>query len=123
MIPKTESVPALVLMVGLSVAACSDSPTTKRTSTCMTAGPLVQIVDNHLLSGGDHQLVVTAGDVVAAVERTYDIRGDNVGHTHFVTLAATDFVALQEDEPVTVLSSNNETVGIGHDHTIQLTCP
>ena len=114
---------AVALLVGLTIPACSSDPTKPQMSTCATVGPQVRIVDNHLPSGGDHELDVTAAEVTAAVETVYDIRGDNVGHTHSVTLTTAHFLALQEGEPVTVMSSNNGPVGIGHDHTIELTCP
>ena len=112
-----------VLGLALGVAACDDDGTQVATSTCTTEGPVVDILDNHLPSGGDHALIVPPEDVVAAVETTYDIRGDNVGHTHTVTLTVEDFLGLQRGGPVTVVSSNNGPVGFGHTHTIELTCP
>ncbi len=110
--------PALLLAL-----ACSDDPAGTELSTCATLGPVVQILDNHLPTGGDHALVVPPEDVVEGVERTYDIRGDNVGHTHTVTITAEDFASLLAGDTVTVVSSNNGPVGIGHDHTIVLSCP
>ena len=112
------AVPALLLAL-----ACSDDPAGIEPATCTTLGPVVEILDNHLTTGGDHVLVVPPEDVVDGVERTYDIRGDNVGHTHTVTLTATDFASLLAGETVTVVSSNNGPVGIGHDHTVVLSCP
>ena len=111
------------LAVALTRAGCNDDPTTPPLSTCAVQGPLVDIVDNHLPSGGDHRLVVPPEDVLAGVTQTYDIRGDNVGHTHSVTLTDVDFASLRRGEPVTVVSSNNETVGSGHTHVVNLTCP
>jgi hypothetical protein len=107
----------------LLVSGCSDGPAEAGLSTCATLGPIAEIVDNHLPSGGDHVLVVPAQDVVSGVERTYDIRGDNVGHTHTVTLTADHFASLQRGMAITVVSTNNGPVGIGHDHTINLSCP
>lgn len=111
------------LSLAIAVTACDDEPLYPGASTCTTVGPVVEILDNHLPSGGDHALDVPAADVVAAVERTYDIRGDNVGHTHTVTLTETHFLTLQGGDPVTVQSSNNGPVGFGHEHTVRLTCP
>jgi hypothetical protein len=112
--------PALVLAF-----ACSDDPsgTELEPSTCATLGPTVEILDNHLPTGGEHVLIVPPEDVVNGAERSYDIRGDNVGHTHTVTISTGDFAALRVGDPVTVVSSNNGTVGAGHTHTIALTCP
>lgn len=112
-----------LLGVLLLASACSDDPTDAGSSTCATLGPVVEILDNHLPSGGDHVLVVPPEDVAVGVERTYDIRGDNVGHTHTVTLTADHFASLQRSVPITVVSTNNGPVGIGHDHTVSLRCP
>jgi hypothetical protein len=107
----------------LWMAACDEDPANVEASTCLTDGPVAQIVDNHLPSGGDHAISVSTVDVLDALEKTYDIRGDNVGHTHSVTLTADDFVSLQMGETVSVVSSNNGPVGFGHDHTVRLSCP
>ena len=104
------------------LGACDDDPV-QRLSTCVTLGPVVEILDNHLPSGGDHKLVVPPEHVVAGVERTYDIRGDNVGHTHTLTLTATHFGLLQVGDSVSVVSSNNGPVGVGHTHAINFSCP
>lgn len=112
----------IVGMLGATLAGCTDDPI-EPISSCMTQGPAVQILDNHLPSGGDHKLVVPAADVVAALEKVYDIRGDNVGHTHTVTITASNFISLQNGVAVTVVSSNNGPVGFGHEHTVQLSCP
>ncbi len=109
--------PTLVLAL-----ACSDDPAGTEPSPCATLGPGVEILDNHA-TGGAHALVVPAAAVTAGVERTYDIRGDNEGHTHTVTLTGEDFASLRAGDPVTVVSSNNGTVGVGHVHTIDLDCP
>ena len=49
-------------LVGLSFAAllvaCKVDSSGVPVSTCMTLGPQVEIVDNHLPSGGDHRLVI-----------------------------------------------------------------
>jgi hypothetical protein len=113
----------LILLMVLGAPSCGDDPVNVKLSSCAQVGPLENIVDNHLPSGGDHELDVTGADVTAGVEKTYDIRGDNVGHTHTVTLTSAQFQSLRNGTGVTVKSSNNGTVGIGHDHTIELTCP
>lgn len=105
------------------LGGCGDDPADASLSTCTTTGPVVTILDNHLPSGGDHKLVVPAEDVVAGVERVYDIRGDNVGHTHTVTLSAPHFASLKVGDSVSVVSSNNGPVGFGHDHVVRLSCP
>ena len=112
-----------VMVAALLSVACRDDAVEPQLSTCATVGPVAMIIDNHLPSGGDHALAVPPADVVAGVEKTYDIRGDNVGHTHTVTITAAHFGSLQAGDPISVLSSNNGPVGFGHEHTVQLTCP
>lgn len=113
----------LALSAGLLAASGCGDEVGPALSTCATLGPFVVIVDNHLPAGGDHRLVVPPEDVRAGVEKVYDIRGDNVGHTHTVTVTAAHFDALAAGDPVSITSSNNGPVGIGHDHLIQLSCP
>ncbi len=92
-------------------------------STCTTEGAEVSIIDNHRTSGGDHQLEVSAEDVNAGVEVTYDIRGDNVGHTHTVAVTADDFADLQVGTSVEIESSDTGAAGNDHTHIVQLSCP
>ena len=113
----------LVVVSALLSAACGDDPATTGLSSCTTLGPVVAILDNHLPSGGDHALDVPPQHVLDGIERTYDIRGDNVGHTHTVTITAADFRLLQIGDAISVGSSNNGPVGFGHEHMIELTCP
>lgn len=105
-------------LAGLLLVGCGGAE-----STCLTEGPIVEIPDNHLPAGGDHELIVTVEDIEAGVEKTYDIRGDNTGHTHTVTLTADDFADLQAGDPVFVTSSNNGSVGDSHTHEIEISCP
>lgn len=58
----------------------------------------------------DHELVITAADMSAKADRTYDIQGISV-HTHAVRLAAADFEKLHRGEQVHVTTSP------GEDHT------
>jgi len=123
--------PTLVSRIGLATLAaaccfgltCADDDAPASTSTCLTEGPVVEILDNHRTTGGDHKLVVTSADVVAGVLASYDIRGDNTGHTHEVTLTADDFADLANGRTVTVISSNNGSAGASHTHEIRLSCP
>lgn len=120
----TETTTRLLAVLGLGLAAaCGNDPATPAVSSCVSQGPVTEIVDNHLPSGGDHVLSVPSVDVVIGEERRYDIRGDNVGHTHFVTLTEEHFDSLRRGESVSVTSSNKGPVGFGHDHVIRLSCP
>ena len=113
----------LVFVSAAFAVACDDGPSEVVLSTCATVGPVIEILDNHLPTGGDHYFTIPAADVVAAAEKVYDIRGDNVGHTHTVRVTADDFLSLQIGDPVSIVSSNNGPVGFGHEHVVRLSCP
>lgn len=70
------------------------------------------IVGNH-----GHQLVVSAADLDAGVDKTYDITGDAL-HAHSVTVTAADFATLAGGGSVTLTSSD----GAAHNHSITVTC-
>jgi hypothetical protein len=95
----------------------------KESGDCTVDGATVEITDNHRTSGGDHKFVVSAEDVIAGDEIVYDIRGDNTGHTHSVTVTADDFSTLQDGDSVTIESSDTGAAGNDHTHDIILSCP
>jgi hypothetical protein len=64
-----------------------------------------------------HVLTVSAADVTAAVDKTYDIMGSSV-HTHTVTLTAAHFAMLAQNQTVNVTSTSSGA----HSHTITITC-
>jgi hypothetical protein len=69
-------------------------------------------------SGQDeHEIIVTAADLTAKTEKTYDIQG-LAGHTHAVTLSAADFEKLTKGGPVTQHSSRDPDDG--HLHTVSI---
>ncbi len=112
-----------ILVVSLAlvfVGACSDDDDT---NSCLIDGPLVEILENHQTSGGDHQLAISADDVVEGTEKVYDIQGDNVGHTHSLTVDADSFGLLQEATTVTITSSDTGAAGQDHTHDVRLSCP
>jgi len=79
---------------------------------CAANGTIVTISNPH-----SHALVVSAADVNAGIQKTYDITGANVMHGHDVTLTAAHFTQLQMNSQVTVLSSAN-----GHTHNVTVRC-
>ncbi len=117
--PKVVWIVALALS-GLTLACTACGPAAP---TCTADGVDVDIVDNHRTSGGDHKLEISADDVVAGVAQTYDIRGDNTGHTHTVTVSADNFADLQEGISVSLESSDTGAAGNDHTHDIVLSCP
>jgi hypothetical protein len=69
-------------------------------------------------SGKDeHEIVITAADMSAKVEKTYDIQG-LAGHAHEVTLSAADFDKLLKGGPVTLHSTREP--GDAHLHTVSI---
>jgi hypothetical protein len=60
----------------------------------------------------DHELVVTAGDIAARADKTYDIQGI-ADHVHTLTIAAADFEKLAAGTEVKVRT----TVGSDDGHT------
>jgi hypothetical protein len=64
-------------------------------------------------SGKDeHELVVTAADLAAKVDRTYDVQGI-AGHAHTVTIPAAEFEKLVKSGNTKMFTSRAED---GHDH-------
>jgi hypothetical protein len=107
------------------VAGCSDNGDAAAADagvSCVDNGTSVTILDNHRPAGGDHELEIPIADVVAGVAVDYDIRGDNVGHTHTVTVTAADFALLQDGTTVTITSSNNGSAGDSHTHDVVISC-
>jgi hypothetical protein len=64
-----------------------------------------------------HELVVTAADVMAGMDKTYDIQGAAL-HVHSVTLTAADFTTLSQGGTVMKAS----TAGADHTHMVTVTC-
>lgn len=74
-------------------------------------------------SGQDeHEIVVTAADMEAKVEKSYDVQG-LAGHPHQLTLTAADFEKLLAGGPVTHQTSRAEHDGHLHTVTIEYKKP
>lgn len=65
-----------------------------------------------------HELVLPEADIVAGVEKTYDITGTSV-HPHTIVVTAADFAMLQGNQSVTITSSNDSA----HTHDVTISCP
>ena len=79
---------------------------------CVNNGTNTVIGTNH-----GHALMVDKADVVAGVDKTYDITGSSL-HSHSVTLKAADFMMLAQNQQITLTSS----MGGAHTHTVTVTC-
>ena len=66
----------------------------------------------------DHDLVITAADVAAKAEKTYEMQGIAV-HSHAVKLTSGDFDKLVRGEQLTITSGP----GDGHSHVIFIRYP
>ena len=83
-----------------------DAPAATCASTTATIGA------NH-----GHSITVTAADITAGVDKTYDIKGTSA-HPHAVTVSAAMFTMLKAGMAIMVTS----TVGGAHTHAVTVTC-
>ena len=79
---------------------------------CAASGTQVSIGTNH-----GHTLEVSAADVTAGTEQTYQIQGTSP-HPHTVTVTAAHFAMLQGGQSVTVVSSSDAN----HTHSVTISC-
>ncbi len=79
---------------------------------CLANGTTAAISSNH-----GHVLAVSAADVEAGTEKTYDISG-SADHTHMVTLSANHFGMLQGNSSITVQSTSTDD----HTHAVTVNC-
>ena len=98
---------------GLVLAACGgDHVTPDAAASCNQRGTIAQITQNH-----GHVLMVTMDDVLAGVDKTYDIMGTSL-HTHSVTITAEQFAMLQTNRSITAMT----TVTSSHSHGVEVLC-
>lgn len=119
-----------------ALASCKDSdPKTPDASTtgdgpkpvdaAIDAKPVDAFVGNCVQNGGKpviganhgHTMTVPAADIVAGVEKTYQIQGASA-HPHTVTISAAQFTMLQANTTIMVVSSNDSA----HTHTVTVSC-
>lgn len=77
----------------------------------------VSVVKFSSTGADEHEIVITAADMAAKVEKTYDIQG-LTAHNHQVTVTAADFEHLLKGGPVTHQSSRDP--GDMHLHTVTI---
>lgn len=70
------------------------------------------IANNH-----GHVLSISAADLAAGADKTYDITG-SASHKHTVTIEAEDFTDLKNGVTYSVTSSTDA----GHSHEIEISC-
>jgi hypothetical protein len=79
---------------------------------CLQNGTTTTIMFNH-----GHTMTVPQADVMAGVTKVYNIQGTS-DHPHTVTVTDAMFTRLQQNMPVTAVSS----VDAGHPHTVTIRC-
>lgn len=84
------------------------------TRSCTVNGTNVAIGSNH-----GHVMMVSAADVSAGANKTYDITG-SATHSHSVTVTAANFASLQSNPGGSVMVES--TSGGGHTHSITILC-
>ena len=104
----------LTLVIGGVAAACGGS-SAGPSGNCEQNGTAAAISQNT-----GHVLTVTKDDVIAGVEKTYDIRGTDTTHTHQVTITAADFQNLQKNLQAMEISTPGGTGP--HTHQITVSC-
>jgi hypothetical protein len=92
-----------------------DAPGPDAPKGCSVSNAAVTIEDNH--AHAPHMMVVTAADVMAGVDKTYDIQGA-ANHNHQVTVTAAQFQMLQQGGMV----SDESTVAVCHMHKVDTSC-
>lgn len=75
-------------------------------------GTQVTIGTNH-----GHELVVSTADVLAGMDKTYDIQGTSL-HPHSATLTAAHFQMLLQGSTITVTSTTDSN----HSHQVAVVC-
>ena len=81
---------------------------------CVMNGTTVSIDANH-----GHVLMVSKADVMAGVDKTYDIMG-TAAHTHSVTVTAANFASLASSPNMSIMVTS--TVSSAHSHGITILC-
>ncbi len=103
-------------VIGAAAAACGggDDGGGGVTKDCVANGATAQISNNH-----GHAITVSIADVMAGVDKTYDIMGTSA-HTHSVTVTAANFASLMNNPSGSVMVTS--TTGNTHTHTITILC-
>lgn len=121
---KKTSAGILLAIPAISILSCSTSddgdgspnpnpnPDPNPVANCVENGTEVSIGANH-----GHSLTVSKEDVAAGSEKTYTLTTGN-GHTHQVTLSASQFTTLKANNSITATSTNQG----GHTHSVTVSC-
>lgn len=104
-------------VIGAAAAACGggdDGGGGGTTKDCVVNGTTATIGSNH-----GHAITVSMADVMAGVDKTYDITGTSA-HMHSVTVTAANFASLMNNPDTSVMVTS--TSGNSHTHTVTILC-
>ncbi len=93
----------------------SETPDTggSTSGNCLTNGTkLGTISSNH-----GHNITIPKADVVAGIEKSYDITGSS-SHPHSITVTVANFEKLKKNEQISITSSTDN----GHSHGVSVSC-
>lgn len=68
-----------------------------------------------------HSLEVTDADIIAAVEKTYDLQGA-ADHNHTITINPYNFVSIQKGPHPPLIKTSTFDDALTHNHTVVITC-
>lgn len=83
---------------------------------CTANGGAASIGSNH-----GHTLTVSAADVNAAVDKTYNIQGTSP-HPHMITITAAQFNMLKGSSTASVTVTSTSDGSPAHTHSVTVTC-
>ena len=115
---RREILATTLTVLATSGLSCGgdDGPTPPTGPDCLANGAEV------LTGNAFHTMRVSAADVRAGVEKTYNIQGTS-NHAHSVTLTAEHFAQLRANQSVTVNSTSGAFAsGFSHDHGVTVQC-
>ncbi|NNK73925.1 MAG: hypothetical protein HKO94_12115 [Flavobacteriaceae bacterium] len=73
--------------------------------------------DSEITGNHGHSVFVSAEDIEAGAEKTYNIQGTG-DHNHQITITEADFLALKNNNAVSFLTNQTN----GHEHSVSISC-
>lgn len=103
-------------VIGAAAAACGggDDGGGGGSKDCVVNGTTATITSNH-----GHAITVSMADVMAGVDKTYDIMGTSA-HTHSVTVTAANFASLMNSPTASLMVTSTTTDA--HMHAVTILC-
>lgn len=109
--PQVDAAPAADAPKAVDAALTADAAADAPPAACGSTTSAISA--NH-----GHAVTVSIADVMAGVDKTYDITGVS-SHSHAITITAAMFALLKLAGDKTMVTS---TIGAGHTHVVTITC-